>query len=176
MYTDALQALLRFIYFTQTRLGKRHGSNPGWCPDGISPAITNRTDSSIIFISDRIAVSPLNLRVAFTEDSCTFSPWLRCTPWGFHPLLHFHGSPWILPTPLPISCCNCRSLIRCSILLSFQLIFFWTKLDFIFPLFISGIIVNLPTELPPCHKLCLRSREWLFQEACMESSPWGPRE
>lgn len=139
MYTDALQVLLRFIYFTQTRLGKRHGSNPGWCPDGISPNIANGTDSSIIFISDTLAVFPLNLRVSFTGDSYTFSTWLRCTPWGLQPFLHFYGNLWILLTPLPISCCNCRS----PIILSFQLIFFGQSQTFI-----SRIIVSLPTELP----------------------------
>lgn len=170
MYTDALKVLLRFIYFTQTRLGKRHNSNHGWRPDGIYHDITNRTDSSIIFICAMVSIFLLNLRVSFTENSYTFGTWLRCGPWGLHPLLHFYGNLWILLTLLPISSCNCRSLIGHSFIHSqFLTYLFWTKQDFIWSLFISMILVSLPTKQPLNHNLCLRSREWPFQEAWMEN-------
>lgn len=112
----------------------------------------------------------LKLRVSFTENSYTFGTWLRCGPWGLHPLLHFYGNLWILLTMLPISSCNCRSLIGHSFIHSqFLTYLFWTKQDFIWSLFISMILVSLPTKQPLNHNLCLRSREWPFQEAWMEN-------
>lgn len=121
MFTDALKVLLRFIYFTQTRLGKRHSSDHGRRPDGICCDITNRTDSSINFVCGTVSIFLLNFRVSFTENSCTFGTWLRCSPWGFHPLLNFYGNLWILLTLLPISSCNCRSLIGHSFIPSSNL-------------------------------------------------------
>lgn len=175
MYTDALKVLLRFIYFTQTRLGKRHSSDHGWHPDGISHDITNSTDSSIIFICDMVSIFLLNLRVSFTENSCMFGTWLRYCPWGLHPLLHFHGNLWILLTVLPIApvivdhWSGIHSFPVSNLSLSDK-----ARL-YLIP-FYQHNTCKSTHKAPPYRNVCLRSREWLFQETCMESSLWGRRE